>query len=205
MPKPAPQVVVIAGSNGAGKSTVAPDLLQGALSVDAFLNADQIAAGLSRFAPEDAAWEAGRIMLRRIGELIDQRRSFAFESTLSGRVVAGKIDDWLARGYRVRITYLWLDDPDLAVRRVEQRARSGGHDVPEDVIRRRFWRSIRNFDRIYAPRVNSWRLYDSSVPGTPQVARRGDVADVDVIDHDRWRDFRAFVQRAHTDETEPNR
>lgn len=192
-----PQVVIVAGPNGAGKSTVAPDLLQGALAVDHFLNADQIASGLSGFAPETAARKAGRIMLDRIDELVRERRSFAFESTLSGRTVARRIEDFRAAGYAVRINYLWLDDPDLAVRRVKQRARSGGHDIPEPDIRRRFWRSLRNFDDAYASLATSWRLYDSSVSTTPAVAVRRERQSVTVLRQDRWREFQASVDLAH--------
>lgn len=110
---------------------------------------------------------------------------------------ARRIEDFLAAGYAVRINYLWLDDPDLAVRRVKQRARSGGHDVPEPDIRRRFWRSIRNFEDRYASRATSWRLCDSSVASTPRVARRRQGKNVTILDEERWREFKAFVETAH--------
>jgi len=197
MREPSPQVVIVAGPNGAGKSTAAPDVLQGALAVDHFVDADQIAAGLSGFAPETAALKAGRIMLERIEELASQRKSFAFESTLAGQGLARRIDRWLARGFAVHISYLWLDDPDLAVRRVKQRARSGGHDVPERVIRRRFWRSIRNFDHIYSARVTSWRLYDGSVPSAPRIAFRREGEQVVVLQEERWQQYRSFADAVH--------
>lgn len=197
-----PQVVIIAGPNGAGKSTVAPDLLQGALAVDHFLNADRIASGLSGFAPETAAWKAGRIMLNRIEELAKNRKSFAFESTLAGRSIARRINGFLANGYAVRIAYLWLNDPDLAVRRVKQRARSGGHDVPEPDIRRRFWRSVQNFDQVYAPQATSWRLYDSSAPSTPTIAFRREGGEPTVLQRTRWKEYKSFVEVASQREME---
>lgn len=196
MPDSVPQVVIIAGPNGAGKSTAAPDLLQGALAVDDFINADQISLGLSGFDPRGAAREAGRIMLRRMDELAGEGRSFAFESTLAGLALTRRIDRFLLHGYAVRIAYLWLDDPDLAVERVKQRARSGGHDVPEQDVRRRFWRSARNFDRRYAPRATSWRLYDGSVPSIPTVAYRSEGEEITIIGTDRWQAFQAFARLA---------
>lgn len=199
-----PQVVVIAGPNGAGKSTVAPDLLQGALAVDHFLNADRIASGLSGFAPETAAWKAGRVMLNRIEELAEGRKSFAFESTLAGRSIAKRIDGFLAKGYAVRIAYLWLEEPDLAVQRVKQRVRMGGHDVPEPDIRRRFWRSLRNFDEVYGPQATSWRLYDSSSPSTPTIAFRREGEEPTVLREARWKAYKSLVEVAPQQEKERN-
>jgi len=137
-----PQAVVIAGPNGAGKTSAAPDLLQDAVGIDAFVNADVIAQGLAAFSPESAAFVAGRIMLRRIEELARAREDFAFESTLAGRSAHRLLTGLVGVGYDVHIFYLWLPSPDLAVARVRRRVETGGHDVPEPVIRRRFWKSL---------------------------------------------------------------
>ncbi len=157
-----PSVIVLAGPNGAGKSTAAPVLLRGKLAVAQFVNADTIAQGLAAFAPESAAIQAGRIMLARLRELAAKNESFAFETTLASRTFAPWLRGLAARGYRVRVIFLWLPSPDLAVRRVADRVRLGGHDVPEATIRRRFAAGIRNFQELYRPLAAAWRVYDNS-------------------------------------------
>jgi len=157
-----PQIILLAGPNGAGKSTVAPSLLRGALGVQEFVNADIIASGISAFSPESAAFQAGRVMLRQLSELAKRRKNFAFESTLSARSFA----PWLRRlktsGYKVRIIFLFLPDPLLAIERVRQRVRLGGHDVPSPVIRRRYHAGVRNFFNLYMSLADQWRIYDNS-------------------------------------------
>lgn len=200
-----PQVIIVAGPNGAGKSTVACDLLEGVLEVDHFVNADRIAAGLAEFAPENEALRAGRIMLKRIEEFTKNRESFAFESTLAGRTIAGRLKGLLAAGYAVRINYLWLDNPDLAVKRVKGRAASGGHDIPETDIRRRYWRSIRNFDQVYGPQATSWRLYNSSSSPTPSlVALRREGEEITICQQDVWKQYQACLKTALTRDEERN-
>lgn len=158
------RVIVIAGPNGAGKTTFAREFLPNEAGCPVFINADLIAAGLAPFAPETAAVRAGRVMLREIDRHFDARESFAFETTLSGRGYLPRIGRWRAAGYRVKLIFLQLDRPEAAIARVAQRVRQGGHDVPENVIRRRFASGRRNFERLYAPRVDSWALYDNSGP-----------------------------------------
>src|SRR5262244_3899348 len=116
-----PQCVVIAGPNGAGKTSAAADLLRDTVGIDAFVNADVIAQGLAGFRPESAAFEAGRIMLRRLAELAQAREDFAFESTLSGRSAVRVLSGLLGSGYVVHVFYLWLPSPDLSVARVRHR------------------------------------------------------------------------------------
>src|SRR5512133_3437614 len=144
-----PQCVVIGGPNGAGKSTAAPDLLRDTVGIDAFVNADVIAQGLAGFNPEAAAFAAGRVVLRRLRELAAARADFALESTLSGRSAAGLLTRLVGIGYDVHVLYLWLPSGDFSLARVRRRVETGGHDVPEDVVRRRFIKSLRNFDRVY--------------------------------------------------------
>lgn len=140
-----PNLVVIAGPNGSGKSTTAPRLLRDTLKVDDFINADAIAGGLSAFAPERVAFPAGRIMLRRMHELAAAGADFALESTLSSRSLAPWIVRLKARNYVFHLIYLWLSSADLAVQRVAERVRQGGHDVPAATVRRRYSRSLGNF------------------------------------------------------------
>ena len=157
-----PHVILLAGPNGAGKSTVAPRLLRGALGVQEFVNADTIASGISAFSPDSAAFQAGRVMLRRLSELSRSRKNFAFESTLSARSFAPWLKRLKTRGYSVRILFLFLPDPRLAIERVKQRVRLGGHDIPVAVIRRRYYAGARNFFRLYMPLADQWRIYDNS-------------------------------------------
>jgi predicted ABC-type ATPase len=160
-PVPSPRVVVFAGPNGAGKSTHA-DAILAALGVETFVNADYIARGLSGRNTDVVAFEAGRIMLKRLRQLGDAGVDFAFESTLSSRTFAPFLRKLKAQGYQVVIYYFSLANATLAVNRVKIRVIQGGHDVPADVIRRRFGRSLSNFFTIYAPLANQWALFDNS-------------------------------------------
>lgn len=185
-----PLVVVIAGPNGAGKSTTAPRLLQQNLAVSEFVNADTIAAGLSAFRPEAAALAAGRVMLERLKGLAEARADFAFETTLASRSFA----PWLRRlgesGYHVHLAYLSLPDPALALARVEERVRSGGHAVPEDVVRRRFTAGLANFFGLYAPILDTWQMLDNSASsGLREIAVRH-AERVEVLDAAAWENLR---------------
>ncbi len=157
-----PQVFIIAGPNGAGKTTFAREFLPKEASCPVFVNADLIAAGLSPFAPKAAALDAGRVMLAQIAAHAKRLESFGFETTLSGRAYASKIPRWQAAGYEVNLWFLSLPTVEMALARVRQRVRDGGHDVPEDVVRRRLDAGRRNFDDLYKPMVNRWALYDNS-------------------------------------------
>ena len=159
--KPSPRVVIFAGPNGAGKSTHA-DAILAALGMETFVNADYIARGLSGRNTDAVAFEAGRIMLKRLHQLGDAGADFAFESTLSSRTFASFLRTLKARGYRVAIYYFSLTNAQLAIRRVKLRVDLGGHDVPSDVVRRRFGRSLRNFFNLYAPLADEWTLFDNS-------------------------------------------
>jgi predicted ABC-type ATPase len=167
-----PQVIVMAGPNGAGKTTLAPFLLRDTLGITEYVNADPIALGLSAFKPEAAAIESGRIMLKRLRELAERKENFAFETTLSARSYAAWLGRLKRQGYNFHLIFLWLRSPELAVRRVRERVSAGGHDVPEDIIRRRYAKGVGNFFKLYAPLADTWALYDNSVSGTvPRVAR----------------------------------
>lgn len=187
-PGGSPDVVVLGGPNGAGKSTSAPRLLRGPLKVDEFVNADTLAQGLSAFRPQDVAVEAGRITLQRLSVLEAQRKSFAFESTLASQGLARRLDRLKQGGYRVQILYLWLPTADLALARVAERVRAGGHDVPAEAVRRRFERGRRNFFTLYRPLADAWRLYDATPLGGPRlIAAGGSGAPTRVRNRQVWR------------------
>lgn len=156
------KTIIIAGPNGAGKTTFARQFLPQEADCPTFINADLIAAGLSPFRPETAAVRAGRIVLAEISSKVAQGESFAFESTLAGRGYARSIPRWQSAGYNVKIVFLSLPTPELAIARVAARVAQGGHDVPETAIRRRFKAGLDNFRKIYQPLVDGWVLYDNS-------------------------------------------
>lgn len=158
------KILILAGPNGAGKTTFAAEFLPHEVRCLRFVNADLIAAGLSPFAPEVAAVQAGRLMLEQIHTFARKRVSFTFETTLSGRGYAIIIPQWQAMGYRVKLFFLSLPDADFAIRRVSLRVQLGGHDVPEKTVRRRFIRGWHNFQTLYRPLVNEWALYDTCGP-----------------------------------------
>jgi predicted ABC-type ATPase len=159
---PDKKVVIIAGPNGAGKTTFAREFLPAEAELPLFINADLIAAGLSPFAPEAAAFRAGRMMLREIDHNAAKGRSFAFETTLAGHTYLHRIDSWRASGFVVELIFLSLGSVDEAIARVGMRVRHGGHDVPPETIRRRFATGMRNFVEVYRQRVDFWQWYDNS-------------------------------------------
>jgi predicted ABC-type ATPase len=190
-----PNVVILAGPNGAGKTSAAPVLLRDRLEVTEFVNADVIARGLSGFSAESVAVEAGRVMLRRLDELAMARIDFAFESTLSGTSFLRSIDRWRANAYIIRVVYLWLSSPDAAIRRVRRRVQQGGHSVPEDVIRRRYERSMANFASLYRTAADEWQLYDNTETPVPRLLARGDRDRAEVIEQGGWLAFERAAAR----------
>jgi predicted ABC-type ATPase len=156
------RIVIIAGPNGAGKTTFASEYLPNEAGCPVFVNADLIAAGLSPFAPELAAVQAGRMMLAAIKGHAARGDCFAFETTLSGLGYTRMVPTWRRAGYRVKLVFLSLPDADMALARVAARVAQGGHDVPAATVRRRFVAGIAHFHRLYKPLVDSWLLYDSA-------------------------------------------
>jgi len=156
------RILILAGPNGAGKTTFAKEYLPNEAGCPIFVNADLIAEGLSPFQPEIVAIRAGRLMLSQINEHVRKGESFAFETTLSGRGYAQRIPRWQGQGYQVKLFFLRLPTPEMAITRVKQRVREGGHGVPEAVIRRRFHSGWRNFENIYRDLADEWALYDNS-------------------------------------------
>jgi predicted ABC-type ATPase len=157
-----PKLFIIAGCNGAGKTTASYTILPELLNIKEFVNADEIARGLSPFQPETVSLEAGRIMLKRIDELISQRIDFAFETTLSTRSFMGLCRSAREKGYTVHLVFLWLDNSKMAIQRVKQRVSEGGHHVPEYTIVRRYKRGLSNFHNLYKGLVDDWLFFDNS-------------------------------------------
>ena len=186
-----PSVVILAGPNGAGKTTASPFVIRDQLGIREFVNADHIAQGLSGFAPETTAIAAGRIMLNRLHELGRKRATFAFETTLATRSFVPWLRELRASGYTVRLVFLALPTPELAIERVRLRVSQGGHDVPEDVIRRRFVRGIRNFFADYADLADTWALYDSS-DREPRLVASGEPSEV-VHDTEFFEAFKRYA------------
>lgn len=157
-----PNLFIIAGPNGAGKTTYARRFLPQEIRCREFVNADLIAAGLAPFAPERAAFAAGRLMLERLKELAERRENLAFETTLSGRGYVSLLREMRAAGYRIRLDFLWIPDLDITRERIRQRVRKGGQDIPDEVQQRRFHLGIRNLAELYRPRLNEWRIHDNT-------------------------------------------
>ncbi|QJB39902.1 zeta toxin family protein [Chitinophaga oryzae] len=151
-----PNLYIIAGCNGAGKTTASYTILPEILHCREFVNADNIAAGLSPFNPESVAVEAGRLMLKRIHQLLEEKADFAFETTLATRSYQSLIKKAKAEGYRVTLLYFWLSSPELAKRRVASRVKKGGHNIPDEVIERRYYRGIYNLIYLYIPISDNW-------------------------------------------------
>jgi predicted ABC-type ATPase len=167
-----PVVFIIAGCNGAGKTTASYTILPELLNIKEFVNADEIARGLSPFQPEKLAIEAGKIMLGRIRSLISQRTDFAFETTLSSRSFVALINEAKQTGYKVNLLYYWLDDVDLAIERVRVRVSEGGHNIARDVIVRRYYSGLKNLLTLYIDKVDFWLLVDNSKK-EPEVIAEG--------------------------------
>jgi predicted ABC-type ATPase len=166
------RIIIIAGPNGAGKTTFAREYLLKEANCPDFINVDLIAAGLSPFDPDRAAIQAGRIMLSEIERRVRKGDSFAFETTLSGRVYARLIPQWRRSGYRVRIKFLSLTSPAVAIERVATRVAQGGHNVSSAIVRRRFDAGLRNFKEVYMNLVDDWEWYDNSARA-PQLISAG--------------------------------
>ena len=181
-----PTIVVIAGPNGAGKSTTAPVLLDELLGLREFVNADAIAQGLSAYAPEEVALQAGRVMLSRLRQLAKARKSFAFETTLASRSFAPWLRKQKAAGYTVCMLFLYLPSPEFALGRVAERVRSGGHHVPEKLVRRRYEAGLENFFRLYQPLLDTWWFYGTTQAGEPQMIAASRLGELDTIQSALW-------------------
>lgn len=180
------RLYVIAGCNGAGKTTASFTVLPEMLHCREFVNADEIASGLSPFNPEGVAIQAGRLMVDRMLHLLKEGTTFAFETTLSTRSYVKLIKQAQKRGYFVTLLFFALDTPEQAVRRVAKRVSLGGHFIPTDVVNRRFHAGLENLFSLYMPVVDYWALYDNSRIPSQKVAFGGREQETMVIMPDKW-------------------
>jgi predicted ABC-type ATPase len=187
-------VIVFGGPNGAGKTTAAFKLLPTLLETHEFVNADEIARGLSPFNPEGSAIAAGKLMLERLQELARSGENFAFETTCSGRGHVRFLKQCRALGYRSTLAFYWLPSPDTAVARVAQRVRGGGHHIPEDVIRRRYKVGLRNMRHLYLPAVHTALIFDNSDGTGILIAERREDGPLVVHDAARWTQIDEMMQ-----------
>jgi predicted ABC-type ATPase len=181
-----PIVFIVGGPNGAGKSTAAATVFGEEARAAEFLNADTIARGLSAFQPERAAFAAGRVMLSRIKELFAENATFAFESTLASRTFAPMLAEQRGRGYRVNLLYVWVSSPEISLKRVASRVAGGGHNIPEEDVRRRFGRSTANFMTLYRPIADRWMVLNNSGSDAKMVAEGGSGLTERVADRKTW-------------------
>lgn len=187
-----PRLFIIAGCNGAGKTTASYTFLPELLNVKEFVNADEIARGLSPFQPETVAFEAGRIMLKRINELIANGHDFAFETTLSTRSFVELCKRAREKNYTIALVFFWLDSPQFAIERVKQRVSEGGHHVPEDTILRRYKRGLSNFLNLYKNLADYWYLYDNSKVDQELIAK-GKLMKEDIIfNQSKWQNIQQY-------------
>ena len=171
---------IIGGCNGSGKTTASFTVLPEMLDCKEFVNADEIAKGLSPFNSESVAIEAGKIMLRRMQELVRAKRDFAFETTLAPRSYVHLVELAKSKGYLVTLVYFWLNSPDLAVARVKMRYANGGHDIDQNIVRRRYFSSLRNLFSLYLPLCNYWMMINSSDTPSQLIAEGADGKPIEV-------------------------
>ena len=181
-----PKLYIIAGCNGAGKTTASFTILPEVLGCKEFINADEIAKGLSPFQPESVAVQAGRIMLARMDELLQKGETFAFETTLATKSYKQKIEWAQANGYEVTLLFFWLDSPNIAKERVAQRVAEGGHSIPLETIERRYYNGIANLFTIYIDIVDICYIFDNSEGRKELIAQKERHKDIVIYNNDKF-------------------
>jgi predicted ABC-type ATPase len=189
-----PNLYIIAGCNGAGKTTASYTVLPEVLGCKEFVNADEIAKGLSPFQPETVSFEAGRIMLDRIRELVEQRVDFAFETTLATRSYVTLLKEAKLIDYKIILVFFWLESPQLAKERVKLRVSRGGHNIPEEIIERRYIRGINNFFELYEEIVDGWGVYNNSGYDPYLIAKGTQSGELHVYDPTPWDKFNRYYE-----------
>jgi predicted ABC-type ATPase len=184
-----PNLYIIAGCNGAGKTTASLTVLPEVLHCHEFVNADNIAKGLSPFNVEGVAFEAGRIMINRLNELVTQKKDFALETTLASKSYVSFINKVKEKGYEVYLIFFWLNSVELAKSRVNQRVEEGGHNIPTDIIERRYKAGIKNFKLLYKDLVSEWEIYDNSFGHKELIAERKKDQEVKIFAKEKYHIF----------------
>ena len=183
---------IIAGCNGAGKTTASFTILPEIIECKEFVNADEIARGLSPFQPEKVSFESGRIMINRINELLKENESFAFETTLATKSYKNKIIQAKKQGYTVTLFFFWLNNIELAKERVRIRVIEGGHNIPKDVIERRYLKGIYNLFDIYLPILDGALIFDNSFGKHELIAQKLSEENLTVIDKIKFNKLKEF-------------
>lgn len=189
------RLYIICGCNGAGKTTASYTVLPEVLQCREFVNADEIARGLSPFNPTSVAIDAGRLMLKRIEDLLGAGETFSIETTLATKSYKGLIDRAQGQGYQVQLLFFWLNSPEIAIRRVAQRVSEGGHNIPTDTIVRRYHAGIRNLFSIYMPVVDYWMLVDNSKNPREIVAEGGKEIPTEINNHKTYQKLEQYVRK----------
>jgi len=196
-----PNFYIISGPNGAGKTTASLQILKDWLKCEVYCNADEIARGLNPLKPESASIQAGRILLSRIKAMMNEEVDFAVETTLATRIFASLIRDAHDMGYSVTLIYFWLNMPSLAVERVKLRVLSGGHNIPEDSIRRRYRQGMVNLFDIYIPAVEYWIIVDNSTSVAEIVAEGGDAITTKIHNKTKLNQLINYYERSRSKES----
>ncbi len=181
-----PNLYIISGCNGAGKTTASYTILPEILGCKEFVNADEIAKGLSPFQPETVSFLAGRIMLERINELLEQNIDFAIETTLTTLSYQKTIEVAKRKGYSITLLFFWLNDVNLAIERVKMRVAEGGHNIPQDVIVRRYYKGVSNFINIFISLCDYWIVVDNSIEPIDIIAKGKNKANIEIKDIFIW-------------------
>ena len=184
-----PICVILGGPNGAGKTTGALSILPKELRIIHFVNADLIAGGLSPLDPALVDFDAAKIMLQRMRQLREQQANFAVETTLASKSLVAFLRECKMKGYETRLIFVALDNPETAIRRVAIRVAKGGHDIPEETIRRRFFRGLHNFFNVYREVVDYWTLLDNSGDGWKMIAAKEKRSGQRIFDTDIWQNL----------------
>lgn len=185
---------IISGCNGAGKTTASYTVLPEVLECREFVNADEIAKGLSPFNPESVAIDAGRLMLQRIQELLKMNETFSIETTLSTKSYRNLVNKAHKQGYQVKLIFFWLDTPETAINRVAQRVSEGGHGIPTETIIRRYYAGINNFFHIYMNLVDYWLLINNTTGTSEYVAEGGGKMDTVIFDYNTFNQIKRYVR-----------
>lgn len=177
---------IVAGSNGAGKTTASFTILPNILNCNEFVNADEIARGLSPFQPEKVVVEAGKIMLNRIEHLLDKNHTFAFETTLASRIYKNTVLKAQEAGYKVTLLFFWLQTVELAKKRVEKRVSEGGHNIETNIIERRYMSGVKNLFDIYLPIVNKSLIFDNSEGNYELIAKKIKDSKISILNNTKF-------------------
>jgi len=187
------QIYIIAGCNGSGKTTASKTLLPNILDCGEFINADDIARSISPFNVEAAAIEAGRIMLHKIDDLMAKKHNFAIETTLTSISYIQLIKNAKQQGYEVTLLFLWLNSADTAVLRVSERVKKGGHSIPPDVVRRRYFKGIKNLFSLFIPNCDNSLIFDNSDNKLEIVAELGKNEEHVILNENTWNTIKAIA------------